>query len=598
MDGKTCGRAKRLLRRLLIELFTEEIEMKIVNLKVGTRMGIGFAIVLSLSVVSIATGIWNLRQVAMETQRMMESPLAKERIVSDWTVLTNAAIARTSFIVKSTDETLATTFAEDIDASAKKGSEIQNSLEPLLTSDLEKEKYALIKTLREKYQQSKVAAMKAKQGGKAEEASKIYNSEFMPTAKSYQGELFAFLALQRKNIDQTGLQIVQLYNRSFNLMLLLGVMVIALGAVCAFLISRSITRPLGQAIKVAQTVASGDLGSRIEVKTTDETGQLMQALKDMNDSLLKVVGEVRSGTDTIATASNQIASGNLDLSSRTEQQASSLEETAASMEQLTGTVKQNADNARQANQLAVSASGVAVKGGGVVSQVVETMDLINASAKKIVDIIGVIDNIAFQTNILALNAAVEAARAGEQGRGFAVVASEVRSLAQRSAVAAKEIKHLIDDSVEKVDVGVKLVGQAGATMGEIVDSVKRVTDIMSEITAASEEQTAGIEQVNQAIMQMDQVTQQNAALVEEAAAAAASLQDQAGNLVQLVSIFTTGAREASGGASLKTASRPAPVAAAPARMPARNAGAPSANVKIFKRVANAPAAADSEWDQF
>ncbi|SFI42553.1 Methyl-accepting chemotaxis protein [Collimonas sp. OK307] len=373
---------------------------------------------------------------------------------------------------------------------------------------------------------------------------------------------------------------------------------------CAFLISRSITRPLGEAIKVAQTVASGNLSSRIEVKTADETGQLMQALKDMNDSLLTVVGDVRTGTDTIATASSQIASGNQDLSARTEQQASSLEETAASMEQLTSTVKQNADNARQTNQLAVSASGVAIKGGGVVSQVVETMGSINTSAKMIVDIIGVIDSIAFQTNILALNAAVEAARAGEQGRGFAVVASEVRSLAQRSAAAAKEIKTLIGDSVEKVDIGVKLVDQAGITMDEIVDSVKRVTDIMSEIAAASEEQTAGIEQVNQAIMQMDQVTQQNAALVEEAAAAAESLQDQAANLVNVVSVFNTGEMSTSGSTSLKTISRSSPAAATAGRIAIarRSIKQPAAtNVKPLKRVTKVAAvatAADGEWATF
>ncbi|MBC7415460.1 MAG: methyl-accepting chemotaxis protein, partial [Herminiimonas sp.] len=277
--------------------------------------------------------------------------------------------------------------------------------------------------------------------------------------------------------------------------------------------------------------------SSIVVNSTDETGRLLQALKDMNANLQKIVAEVRSGTDTIATASSEIASGNLDLSSRTEQQASSLEETASSMEELTSTVKQNADNARQANGLAMTASEVARKGGSVVAEVVQTMGSINASSRKIIDIIAVIDGIAFQTNILALNAAVEAARAGEQGRGFAVVASEVRNLAQRSAAAAKEIKSLIGDSVEKVEIGTKLVDQAGATMGEIVDSVRRVTDIMGEITAASQEQTAGIEQINQAITEMDNVTQQNAALVEEAAAAAESLQDQAANLSQVVSVF-------------------------------------------------------------
>ncbi len=358
---------------------------------------------------------------------------------------------------------------------------------------------------------------------------------------------------------------------------------VALGLVLALWIARIVARPLAEAVKVAQSVAAGDLTSHIEARTTDETGLLLDALKGMNDSLVKIVGEVRTGTDTIATASSQIASGNQDLSSRTEEQASSLEQTAASMEELTSTVKQNADNARQANQLAVSASEVAVKGGSVVSQVVDTMGSINASSKKIVDIIGVIDGIAFQTNILALNAAVEAARAGEQGRGFAVVASEVRSLAQRSAAAAKEIKTLIGDSVEKVEEGSKQVAEAGRTMEEIVGSVKRVTDIMGEITAASQEQTSGIEQINQAITQMDQVTQQNAALVEEASAAAQSLQEQAGSLVQAVSVFklSTQSKAARPGftrltpipKAVKPAPKP-PAKALPARRAAASATAP------------------------
>ncbi|MBE0623147.1 MAG: CHASE3 domain-containing protein [Burkholderiales bacterium] len=313
---------------------------------------------------------------------------------------------------------------------------------------------------------------------------------------------------------------------------------IVLGALLGALVTRSITRPLNAAVLVARRVAAGDLTSTVEVNSKDETGQMLQALKDMNESLAKIVGEVRKGTEAISSGTTQIASGNADLSQRTEEQASSLEETASSMEELTGTVKQNAENARQANQLAAGASEVAARGGAVVGEVVGTMSSINESSKKIVDIIGVIDGIAFQTNILALNAAVEAARAGEQGRGFAVVASEVRSLAQRSAAAAKEIKALIGDSVDKVGAGTKLVDEAGKTMQEIVASVKRVTDIMSEITAASQEQSQGIEQVNQSITQMDEVTQQNAALVEEAAAAAEAVQEQAENLAQAVSVFT------------------------------------------------------------
>jgi len=316
-------------------------------------------------------------------------------------------------------------------------------------------------------------------------------------------------------------------------------MVLGSGAaiVAGVVVSRSIVRPLDRAVEVAKTVAAGDLRARIEVTSNDETGQLLQALKDMNASLKQIVSKVRSGAETISVASDEIATGNMDLSSRTEQQAGALEETASSMEELTSTVKQNADNARQASQLAISACDVALKGGDVVERAVTTMASISESSKQIVDIIGVIDGIAFQTNILALNAAVEAARAGEQGRGFAVVASEVRNLAQRSATAAKEIKSLIGDSVERVEAGSALVNETGATMSEIVASVKRVMDIMAEISAASVEQGAGIEQINIAVTEMDTTTQQNAALVEEAAAAAQALREQTVALNEVVGVF-------------------------------------------------------------
>jgi methyl-accepting chemotaxis protein-1 (serine sensor receptor) len=313
-----------------------------------------------------------------------------------------------------------------------------------------------------------------------------------------------------------------------------GFLAVILSAV--FLL-KAISHPLQQALDCFDEMAAGDLSIKIEITSSDEMGALLRGLKKMQTSLSETVLRVRESSSSIATATGQISAGNLDLSSRTEQQAASLEETASSMEELTSTVRQNVDNARQANGLAEKASEVAVTGGQVVREVVDTMSSIKESSNKIVDIISVIDGIAFQTNILALNAAVEAARAGEQGRGFAVVATEVRNLAQRSAAAAKEIKALINDSVEKVDAGSKLVDDAGKTMEEIVSSVQRVTDIMSEITAASEEQSSGIEQVNLAITQMDQATQQNAALVEEAAAAAESLKDQAANLEKAVSIF-------------------------------------------------------------
>ncbi|HEY5801737.1 MAG TPA: methyl-accepting chemotaxis protein [Burkholderiaceae bacterium] len=379
----------------------------------------------------------------------------------------------------------------------------------------------------------------------------------------------------------------------------IGGVALLIGGFGALAVTRSITAPLGQASSAARAIANGDLAGYIDGHGDDEIGEVLAALRDMNTNLAKTVGEVISGTEAIATASREIASGNADLSARTESQAGSLEQTASSMEELTSTVKQNADNARQANQLAVSASSIASQGGKVVSQVVETMGSIKESSRKIVDIIGVIDGIAFQTNILALNAAVEAARAGEQGRGFAVVASEVRSLAQRSAGAAKEIKTLIGDSVEKVDLGGKLVDDAGQTMELIVTSVRQVADIMGEITAATEEQSQGIQGVNQAIAQMDEMTQQNAALVEQAAAAAESMQEQAHKLTVAVGVFKGVQVSAAKSAKApKAAARAGQVVALkprakPAAAPAAAAAPASAPAKPKKA-----AAVNDDWEEF
>ena len=327
------------------------------------------------------------------------------------------------------------------------------------------------------------------------------------------------------------------YRHARTLLMVSIALSLLVGAGITWWLVRSIVRPLGTAVRIAQTVAAGDLSSEVAISGRDETAQLLRSLKEMNGNLANIVSEVRHGTSAITIAATEIASGNRDLSERTEEQASSLEETAASMEEITATVQKNADNAQHANQLAGEASGVAAKGGEMVGAVVQTMQAIEESSHKIVDIIGVIDGIAFQTNILALNAAVEAARAGEQGRGFAVVASEVRSLAQRSATAAREIKELINDSVGKINAGTSLVGGAGETMQEIVASIRKVAAIMDDITDANREQSAGIDEVNKAVVQMDSVTQQNAALVEQAAAAAESMQQQAEMLVRAVSVF-------------------------------------------------------------
>jgi methyl-accepting chemotaxis protein-1 (serine sensor receptor) len=446
--------------------------------------------------------------------------------------------------------------------------------------------------------------MAALRAGRNDEASRIMFEKMQPLYTAFNDSSDALVDFEMKSAESAYEASQSKYN-NFRMAAIGGVLIgLLVVAIYAFYLIKAIMQPLHEVMDHCDAIASGDLTSRIEVHSTNEMGKLMTALQKMQRSLTATVQTVRQGSSTIVAASTQIAAGNLDLSSRTEEQASSLEETASSMEELTSTVKQNADNARQANQLAESASTVAEKGGAVVSQVVDTMASINESSKKIVDIISVIDGIAFQTNILALNAAVEAARAGEQGRGFAVVASEVRNLAQRSATAAKEIKALIDNSVEKVENGSKLVDQAGTTMDEVVNSIRRVTDIMAEITAASQEQSAGIEQVNQAITQMDQVTQQNAALVEEAAAAAESLNSQAANLEATVSVFkvsgmTTFAPAKSTQVNNKSAlaqRAAAAVRSTPAPAPKPHTAAPATPSR--QPLLEQPISSNDEWEQF
>ena len=511
------------------------------QVRITTRLGAGFAIVLLLGLAGTAGALLNARHTAEATRAMMAKPLAKERAISDWLGLIQAANTRTAFIARSSDTTLATTFADVIADGTKKGTALMKQIEGLVETDAERALFDQIVRQRARNQDAKKHVMDAKKAGDEEAAGRLYKDEFGPATDAYLAAVKGMLDEQRRAIDATAAAIDAANAGSTRWMLVLTALLVAAAGLCAWAISRSITRPLHQAVDVANTVAAGDLTHRFDERTArDEIGDLMQSLRGMNDALGAMVRDVQGGTAAIEQDAERIAAGNLDLSARTEQQAGSLEETASTMEQLTGTVRQNADNAHQANALAQAASNVATRGGAIVGQVVQTMDSIDASSRRIVDIIATIDGIAFQTNILALNAAVEAARAGEQGRGFAVVATEVRNLAQRSASAAKDIKLLIDDSTGKAGAGSRLVNEAGGTMQEIVDSIRRVADLMGEISAASGEQSAGIEQINGAVVQMDQVTQQNAALVEETSAAADAMRMQAAKLAEAVAVFRTG----------------------------------------------------------
>jgi len=504
--------------------------------KIGTRLGAGFAAVLVLLIAITSISWWQLDHAAAAMRSIMREPLAKERLVADWYRAIHTSVRRTTAVVKSADPALAAFFAPENAESSKRSSELQKGIEALLSTDAEKREFAALGEVRKRYVAARDQIVAAK-ASDPDQAAKLFEQSFLPAGQAYLAGLQALLDLQRQQIDTASDNVEAATAAARRQLLILGALSLALGGFCAWSITRSVTQPLRHAVTQAQRVAQGDLSLITTSSATDETGQLLKALGEMQRSLSDMIRGIRASTDSIGTASGEIAAGNQDLSQRTENAASNLQQTASAMEQLTATVKHSADAARQADQLAASAAETAARGGSVVSQVVTTMEEINASSKKVVDIIAVIDGIAFQTNILALNAAVEAARAGEQGRGFAVVAGEVRTLAQRSAQAAKEIKGLIGASVERVDAGSHLVADAGRTMQEIVGSVQRVSDIIGEITAAASEQSQGIGQVNIAVAQLDQMTQQNAALVEESAAAAQSLRDQAESLAGSVRAF-------------------------------------------------------------
>ncbi len=514
--------------------------MKISNVRISVRLAVCFGALILMMCLIAGVGVKNLMATSAATNEIVNDRYAKITLVNQISEKVNTAARSLRNAIIAPDQATTDKYLERAANNTKEITEHMAELEKRLNTPAGIELFGKLKDARGEYVKPRSKVVELIREQKKLEAGEYLFKEVVPAQDKYFAALKELVAFQVSLMDKSVVKSSETSTDAINLMLGLSCVAVLLSALCAILITRSITRPLNEAVQVATAVASGDLTVQISTSAKDETGALLTSLKTMNDNLHRIVSEVRQGTDTIATASSQIATGNLDLSSRTEQQAGALEETASAMEELTSTVKQNADNARQANTLAASASEVAVQGGSVVGEVVQTMGEINDASRKIVDIITVIDGIAFQTNILALNAAVEAARAGEQGRGFAVVASEVRTLAQRSAAAAKEIKGLIDTSVERVENGSRLVQQAGATMSEVVASVKRVTDVVAEITAASGEQSDGIEQINQAIVQMDEVTQQNAALVEEAAAAAQSLQEQSSNLSATVSVFKLG----------------------------------------------------------
>lgn len=507
------------------------------DLRVGPRVIASFAAVLAIMVVIIMAALWQLRSVHEMAGYLVTDKMAKQQIASDLLNAINLNSARALSLAKSDSLELWDFFEAERRKGEQQIDELRERLIKLKTDAVEASFIGNMDAKRQEYAEVLKRISAFKERGQTQQVEQALEAEFAPALMLYTDSMRAILDYHVKQAAVVAQDAERTYERGFILLLCLGGLSVALGMLLAWRLTRSIVLPLREAIRFSTAVAQGNLTQQLVSSRKDEVGQLAQTLNHMSKSLAGIVAQVRAGTAVIKEASVQITSGNQDLSSRTEQQASALEQTASSMEELTSTVSRNADNARQASLLAVSASDVAARGGEAVSEVVHTMEEINTSAKRMEEIIHVIDGIAFQTNILALNAAVEASRAGEQGRGFAVVASEVRSLARRSADAAGEIKTLINDSVQKVATGSQLVGRAGATMKDILGSVHSVTDIMNEIAIASQEQSMRIEQVNQAISQMEQGTQQNAALVEEAAAVSQAMQDQAAHLAQMVQLF-------------------------------------------------------------
>ena len=552
------------------------------NMNVGTRLSAAFLLVIVLLLGITLQGIAGMSSVNDSSELIVNDRYRKVTIANAVLDGINSTAVEMRNLLILEDKAQAAQALERMALARKQVTGQLATLERELSTEQGRQSLTRTLAARARYAAGELRFLALLAADDKAQASALLLSSVMRDQQAYFDEVRSLVNLVGQLMEKAGEHSVLTYHASRNWMLGLAALATLLACGLGVWITRGITGPLRGAMAVAQAIAGGDLRSHIRVSGDDETARLLKALQEMNDSLQRIVGQVRSGTDTINAAASEIADGNLDLSARTEQQASSLEETAAAMEQLTSTVQQNADSARQASALAAGASAVASKGGAEVARVVDTMASINASSQKIVDIISVIEAIAFQTNILALNAAVEAARAGEQGRGFAVVAAEVRGLAQRSTAAAKEIELLIRDSVEQVECGNRLVSDAGRTMAEVVASVHRVSDIMGEISAAGVEQSAGIAQVNEAIAQMDAVTQQNAALVEEAAAAAASLQQQARGLSATVGVFRT------------EDGTPAPLATAPVPARRHSAGVAPAAVKARLR----RSAAVDEWEAF